>query len=216
MDAGAVLLIEIDGPAADVRRRPSEIARICRESGATEVRAATDKAERDLLWKGRKMALGAMGRLAPNYYLHDTVVPRSKLPATLRGSSEVSREYDLPIANVFHAGDGNLHPLILFDRRKHGRRSSACCEASQRDPPLLRRGRRRALRRARHRHREARLHDAGLHRRGPGGDGRAEEQPSTRAAASTPRRSSRRATCAARSGRCGSRRWRRSMGIYAF
>jgi glycolate oxidase len=120
MDAGAVLLIEIDGGADDVRGTGQEIEAICTESGATEVRSATERAERDLLWKGRKMALGAMGRLAPNYYLHDTVVPRSKLPATLRRVEEISRDFDLPIANVFHAGDGNLHPLMLFDRRVNG------------------------------------------------------------------------------------------------
>jgi len=120
MDAGAVLLIELDGQADDVRETADEVSIICRETGATEVRIASEKAERDLLWKGRKMALAAMGRLAPNYYLHDTVVPRSKLPATLRRVGEVSKEYALPIANVFHAGDGNLHPLMLFDRRQKG------------------------------------------------------------------------------------------------
>lgn len=120
MDAGAVLLIEIDGITDDVQGTGEEIAAICVESGATEVRSATEKGERDLLWKGRKMALGAMGRLAPNYYLHDTVVPRSKLPATLKRVEEISRDFKLPIANVFHAGDGNLHPLMLFDRRTPG------------------------------------------------------------------------------------------------
>ncbi len=120
MDAGAVLLIELDGPTGDVRETADEVSTLCRQAGATEVRTASEKAERDLLWKGRKMALAAMGRLAPNYYLHDTVVPRSKLPATLRRVGEVSKEYDLPIANVFHAGDGNLHPLMLFDRRRKG------------------------------------------------------------------------------------------------
>lgn len=120
LDAGAVLLIEIDGIDEDVRATGEEIATICREGGATDVRAATEQAQRDLFWKGRKMALGAMGRLAPNYYLHDTVVPRSKLPTTLRRVGEVSAHFDLPIANVFHAGDGNLHPLMLFDRRRAG------------------------------------------------------------------------------------------------
>ena len=120
MDAGAVLLIEIDGVAEDVRATGEEIMAICREAGATEIRSASAKPERDLLWKGRKMALAAMGRLAPNYYLHDTVVPRSKLPATLRRVDDVSKDFDLPIANVFHAGDGNLHPLMLFDRRRDG------------------------------------------------------------------------------------------------
>jgi glycolate oxidase len=120
MDAGAVLLIEVDGMREDVEDTAQEIGTICAESGATEVRIARTKAERDLLWKGRKMAIAAMGRLAPAYYLHDTVVPRTKLPATLKHVGEVSKAFDLPIANVFHAGDGNLHPLMLFDRHKKG------------------------------------------------------------------------------------------------
>ncbi|MBA2518310.1 MAG: FAD-binding protein [Chloroflexia bacterium] len=120
LDAAAVLLIETDGDPDEVEAMGVEIAAICQDCAATTVRSATAAAERDLLWKGRKMALGAMGRLAPNYYLHDTVVPRSKLPATLSRVGEISREYKLPIANVFHAGDGNLHPLMLFDRRRPG------------------------------------------------------------------------------------------------
>ena len=120
MDAGAVLLIETDGNPEEVRELGADITRICQECAATDVGAATEASERDLLWKGRKMALGAMGRLAPNYYLHDTVVPRSKLPATLARVGEISTEFKLPIANVFHAGDGNLHPLMLFDRRRPG------------------------------------------------------------------------------------------------
>jgi len=120
MDAAAVLLIEIDGITEDVRSTEAEIEQICRETGATTVRIATTKSERDLLWKGRKMALAAMGRLSPNYYLHDTVVPRTKLPGTLSRVSEISTDFGLEIANVFHAGDGNLHPLILFDRHKPG------------------------------------------------------------------------------------------------
>ncbi|MGH2559571.1 MAG: FAD-binding oxidoreductase [Thermomicrobiales bacterium] len=120
MDAGAVLLIEVDGINEDVAATADEIAGICRAANATEVRTASSKPERDLLWKGRKMAIAAMGRLAPNYYLHDTVVPRTKLPQTLRKVEEISSAYALPIANVFHAGDGNLHPLMLFDRHRPG------------------------------------------------------------------------------------------------
>jgi glycolate oxidase len=120
MDAGGVLLVETDGLTEEVAAIGEEITRICKEADATEVRSATEKAQRDLLWKGRKMALAAMGRLAPNYYLHDTVVPRSQLPATVGRVREISTEYGLEIANVFHAGDGNLHPLMLFDRRKPG------------------------------------------------------------------------------------------------
>ncbi|MBA3337720.1 MAG: FAD-binding protein [Chloroflexia bacterium] len=120
LDAGAVLLIEMDGLSEDVTETGAEIELICRQHGARSIRAATELVERELLWKGRKMALAAMGRLSPNYYLHDTVVPRSKLPATLRHVGEVARDHNLRIANVFHAGDGNLHPLMLFDRRRAG------------------------------------------------------------------------------------------------
>ena len=120
MDAGAVLLIESDGHPAEVEDSVEEITALCLEAGAREVRLATTATERDLLWKGRKMALAAMGRLAPNYYLHDTVVPRSKLPETLEAVEAISRHHRLQIANVFHAGDGNLHPLMLFDRRNAG------------------------------------------------------------------------------------------------
>ena len=120
MDAGAVLLIETDGLTEEVDAIGDEITEICRQHAASAIRSATAQAERDLLWKGRKMALAAMGRLSPNYYLHDTVVPRSKLPATLARVEQISADHRLPIANVFHAGDGNLHPLMLFDRRKPG------------------------------------------------------------------------------------------------
>ncbi len=116
MDAGAVLLIEVDGRAADVQETQAEITDICTRAAAMQVRAATEKAERDLLWKGRKMAIAAMGRLAPNYYLHDTVVPRTRLPETMKHVYQIAADFDLPIANMFHAGDGNLHPLMLFDR----------------------------------------------------------------------------------------------------
>jgi glycolate oxidase len=119
-DVAAVLLIEIDGLAEVVAENTRLISGICRQFDASEVRVARTQSERDLLWLGRKSALGAMGRLAPNYYLQDTVVPRTKLPITLKRVEEISKDYNLPVANVFHAGDGNLHPLILFDRHKHG------------------------------------------------------------------------------------------------
>lgn len=120
MDAAAVLLVEVDGTRQDVSETSEQLERIARESGATSFKSAEDAAQQELLWKGRKMALAAMGRLAPNYYLHDTVVPRTRLTETLRSVNEISDEFSLPIANVFHAGDGNLHPLMLFDRRKGG------------------------------------------------------------------------------------------------
>jgi glycolate oxidase len=120
MDAGAVLLIEVDGQPAEVDETSLEVQRLCEYGGSTLFRMASNAAERNLLWKGRKMALAAMGRLAPNYYLHDTVVPRTKLTRTLASVNQISAEFDLRIANVFHAGDGNLHPLMLFDRRIPG------------------------------------------------------------------------------------------------
>lgn len=120
MDAEAVLLIELDGLDEDVEADAAEIETICRRCDAYDVRAATSLAERELLWKGRKMALAAMGRLAPNYYLHDTVVPRSRLPQTLREVDRITRAAGLRCAQVFHAGDGNLHPLMLFDRTDPG------------------------------------------------------------------------------------------------
>jgi len=120
MDAAGVLLIEVDGHPDEVSESVEEIGGLCNHAGSASFRSAETAIERDLLWKGRKMALAAMGRLAPNYYLHDTVVPRSRLNETLTAVGEISRRYDLQIANVFHAGDGNLHPLMLFDRRKAG------------------------------------------------------------------------------------------------
>jgi len=117
-DAGAVLLVELDGLRESVAELDQRIQTICRQHGAREVRSASSAAERSALWAGRKGALGALGRLAPNYYIQDGVVPRTKLPETLRFVEEVARDIALPIANVFHAGDGNLHPNILFDRTR--------------------------------------------------------------------------------------------------
>jgi glycolate oxidase len=116
-DAAAVLLIELDGPAAEVEAQGERAARICRERGALEVRVAADDAERALLWKGRKEAAGAVGRLAPTYLLQDAVVPRSRLPEIMRELLAIGARHRVQIANVFHAGDGNLHPLILYDDR---------------------------------------------------------------------------------------------------
>jgi glycolate oxidase len=96
------------------------ISELGREHGARTVRVATDEAERQLLWKGRKSAFGAVARIAPNYYLHDTVVPRTKLIEVLRATYEIAARHDLLVLNVFHAGDGNLHPLLVFDAREPG------------------------------------------------------------------------------------------------
>jgi glycolate oxidase len=116
-DAGAVLLIEHAGLEDDMNAYESAISAIARDHGASSWRAARSQAERDLLWAGRKGAAGAMGRLAPNYYLQDVCVRRSTLPKALHAVSDIARTYDLTVANVFHAGDGNLHPMLCYDRR---------------------------------------------------------------------------------------------------
>jgi glycolate oxidase len=116
-DAGAVLLVEVDGVAESTRELMAAIARILGDHKGYAMREAQTPAERELLWAGRKGAIGALGRIRPNYYLHDGVVPRSRLPQILSAVGEIGEHYRLPVANVFHAGDGNLHPNILFDMR---------------------------------------------------------------------------------------------------
>jgi glycolate oxidase len=116
-DAGAVLLIELDGAAAEIDPQAGAVAAVCRTHGAREVRLARDAAERAALWKSRKRAFGAVGRLAPNYCTQDGVVPRTKVPDILRAISAVADRHHLRIANVFHAGDGNIHPILLYDER---------------------------------------------------------------------------------------------------
>ncbi len=117
LDAEAVLLIEIDGLKDGMERLAERIIEICKENHAREVKAARTEEERAQLWAGRKGAFGAVARLRPNYLVCDGTVPRTKLPEVLTRVMEVGKKYSLPIANVFHAGDGNLHPLILFDER---------------------------------------------------------------------------------------------------
>jgi glycolate oxidase len=117
-EARAVLLIELDGPAAEVRVQAEAVARICHDQGALTMRVARDDAERALLWKGRKEAAGAVGRLTASYLLQDAVVPRSKLPDIMRELVAIGERHGLLICNVFHAGDGNLHPLICYDERR--------------------------------------------------------------------------------------------------
>src|SRR3954454_7147162 len=119
-DAAAVLLVEVDGLPAGVEAAASVVDEVGREHGARTVRVAADEAERALLWKGRKSAFGAIARIAPNYYLHDAVVPRTRLVEVMKAVYEIGARYDLKVMNVFHAGDGNLHPLLLFDRRQPG------------------------------------------------------------------------------------------------
>jgi glycolate oxidase len=113
--AGAVLVIELDGAEVEVERELAEVERLCRENGAFEERLATDPAERALIWKGRKSAFAAVGRISPDYIVQDGVIPRTALPEVLRAINELSSSSGVRVANVFHAGDGNLHPLVLFD-----------------------------------------------------------------------------------------------------
>ncbi|HEV7662691.1 MAG TPA: FAD-linked oxidase C-terminal domain-containing protein [Chloroflexota bacterium] len=119
-EAGAVLLVEVDGLLEQVEAQASVVDEVCRSAGALEIRLAATPEARAKLWAARKGAASAMGRIAPNYYLHDAVVPRTKLPQILAHVVEIGQRYDLPIANLFHAGDGNLHPMILFDAREPG------------------------------------------------------------------------------------------------
>ena len=119
-DAEAILLCELDGTHAEVSEYIALVRKILTGSGATEVRTAADEAERQLFWKGRKSAFPAVGRICPDYYCMDGTIPRRQLPHVLRRIGEMSVENGLAVANVFHAGDGNLHPLILFDGNKEG------------------------------------------------------------------------------------------------
>jgi glycolate oxidase len=119
-DAAAVLLVELMGGPHAVAEQSRRVAEIGRDHGARTVRVAADEAERALLWKGRKSAFGAIARIKPNYYLHDTVVPRHRLTEVLAQVYEIAARHDLLVMNVFHAGDGNLHPLLVFDARDEG------------------------------------------------------------------------------------------------
>src|SRR5437870_4031070 len=119
-DAAAALLVELDGLTVGMDAQVAHIVEACRDSGAREVRAARDEAERQLLWKGRKSAFGAYGRVSPAYMVMDGVIPRTKLPYVLSRVNEIVAGHGLRVGNVFHAGDGNLHPNILYDPRKPG------------------------------------------------------------------------------------------------
>lgn len=115
LDAGAALVVEVDGPEAECRASFVRADELCRAAGATRVRVAADPAERALIWKGRKAAFAAMGRLSPGYLVQDGVIPRTALGPVLAKMAELASEAGLRVANVFHAGDGNLHPLVLYD-----------------------------------------------------------------------------------------------------
>jgi glycolate oxidase len=131
LDSAAVLLIEVDGLREAVEEQAEAVRRICEQHRAREVRVARDARERDLLWKGRKNAFGAVGRLSPSYYVQDGVIPRTKLPVTLRKIEEIGKRFGFEIGNIFHAGDGNLHPIILFDPRDRAQFERAVAAAGE-------------------------------------------------------------------------------------
>jgi glycolate oxidase len=120
LDAGAALLVELDGPESECDARLDEVLALCAKQGTIEIRTAESDAQRELLWKARKAAFAAMGRVAPAYYVQDGVIPRTRLPEVLRRIDELASEYHLQVANVFHAGDGNLHPLVCYDAAREG------------------------------------------------------------------------------------------------
>ena len=124
-DCGGLLLVELDGPVAEVETLMTDVNEICRSNGASEIRIAQSEAERALVWKGRKSAFAAMGRISPNYIVQDGVIPRTALPQVMSEIERLSQEIGLRVANVFHAGDGNLHPLVLYDRHIPGQEEAA-------------------------------------------------------------------------------------------
>jgi glycolate oxidase len=131
LDSAALLLIEVDGLREAVEANSVTVREICERHRAREVRVARDERERDLLWKGRKNAFGAVGRLSPSYYVQDGVIPRTRLPETLRRIDEIGKKYGFEIGNIFHAGDGNLHPIILFDIRDRAQYDRAVAAANE-------------------------------------------------------------------------------------
>jgi len=124
-NCGGLLLVELDGPVAEVEALMRDVDEICRKNGAWEVRLAQTDTERMLVWKGRKAAFAAMGRISPNYIVQDGVIPRTALPHVMSEIARLSQETGIRVANVFHAGDGNLHPLVLYDRRIAGQEQAA-------------------------------------------------------------------------------------------
>jgi glycolate oxidase len=124
-DVGAALLMDADGPRAEVEHVSSRAIEIARQAGALEIRVPRDEAERQLMWKGRKSAFAAVGRISPNYLVEDGVIPRSEIARVLRDIERLARDAGLRVANVFHAGDGNLHPLVLYDARVPGEEERA-------------------------------------------------------------------------------------------
>jgi glycolate oxidase len=125
LDAGAALLIELDGSHAECEKRFEKVSEVCERNGSIDIHVAADEAQSERMWRARKAAFPAMGRLSPQYFVQDGVLPRTKLPEVLRRIRELGEESGLRIANVFHAGDGNLHPLVCYDDRIEGQAEKA-------------------------------------------------------------------------------------------
>jgi glycolate oxidase len=130
-DSGAVLLLELEGLQEAVEAQAAAIEAVCGKCHARQVRIAKDNRERDLLWKGRKNAFGALGRIAPSNYVLDGVIPRSKLPQALQRIQEIGKKYGFHVGNIFHAGDGNLHPIVLYDPRNPGQFENAIAASAE-------------------------------------------------------------------------------------
>ena len=167
--ADTVLIVELDGPEAEVRGLFDVVEQICRRNGATTIEVARTEPQRARIWKGRKAAFAAMGRVSPNYYVQDGVVPRTRLPEVLNRIRQLERTSGLRIGNVFHAGDGNLHPLICYDEKVPGQAERAEAVAAE-ILGVLRRSRRIADRRARRRRGQVAIHAADVQRRRSGAD----------------------------------------------
>ena len=120
LDVGAALIVELDGPAEECEARFDDVVAVCRKNGATGIRVARDEHERELIWKARKAAFAAMGRISRNFYVQDGVIPRTRLSRVLQEIDRLSERFGLPVASVFHAGDGNLHPLVCYDATREG------------------------------------------------------------------------------------------------
>ena len=161
-------MIELDGPEAECEARFGEIVALSSRTGRPASASRQDEAERALIWKARKAAFAAMGRIAPNYYVQDGVIPRTQLPEVLTRIDELAEEYGLQVANVFHAGDGNLHPLVCYDGADEGEAERAE-ELRRADRRSLRRRGRLDHRRARRRRRQEALHAVDVRRARPGG-----------------------------------------------
>ena len=175
LDAGGILLVELDGTATTLAAQAVSIEAECRNHDVRELRVADSQLERERLWAGRKGALGALGRLAPNYFIQDGVVPRTKLREVLQRVQEIGERYGLLVANVFHAGDGNLHPNIVFDARDPGIQERVET-GRRRNSARLRRCGRQYHGRTRCRHRQAGVSGLDVHtgrdRRDEGSEGR--------------------------------------------